>query len=198
MYTIRKVTVTPSLPCSKSFLARELGKKRSKRDDGSCIVLRPSIILRFRRHTELGARVMKNYYNAVCPQQRLSISAIIQGVVIITYCNPCVVVFVVSGLQSEAAIALANCDKIARRKFLIQRQQELANQESQLELLLGKKIPRDAGGKFKQESLCDLNTSTLQVIVNDLHSKIERLNEQLMHLVIEKDELQVRGALCTI
>ena len=117
---------------------------------------------------------------------------------IITYRNPFVVVFVVPGLQSEAAVALANCDKIARRKFLIQRQQELANQESQLELLLGKKIPRDAGGKFKQESLCDLNTSTLQVIVNDLHSKIERLNEQLMHLVIEKDELQVSGAQRTI
>ena len=61
-----------------------------------------------------------------------------------------------------------------------------------LEKLLGRKIPRDeATGRFTTESLCNLNNPTLQVIVNDLHSKIERLNENLVFLVIEKDELQI-------
>ena len=48
------------------------------------------------------------------------------------------------------------------------------------------------GGKFNQESLSSLNTPTIQVIVNDFHCKIEKLNEELVQLVIEKDELQVR------
>ena len=46
-------------------------------------------------------------------------------------------------------------------------------------------------GKFNQESLSNLNTATIQVIVNDFHCKIEKLNEELVQLVIEKDELQV-------
>ena len=48
-----------------------------------------------------------------------------------------------------------------------------------------------SGGTFNPESLTSLNTATIQVIVNDFHSKIEKLNEELVHLVIEKDELQV-------
>ena len=93
-----------------------------------------------------------------------------------------------SDLQSEAALALTNCHKIARRKFLIVKQKELKSEENKLEKLLGKRLTQD---KFTSESLCQLNTPTLQVIVNDLHSKIEHLNEQLVHLVIEKDELQI-------
>ena len=48
-----------------------------------------------------------------------------------------------------------------------------------------------SGGTFNPESLTSLNTATIQVIVNDFHTKIEKLNEELVHLVIEKDELQV-------
>ena len=95
-------------------------------------------------------------------------------------------------LQAEAALALTNCHKIARRKFQILKQKEVESEENKLEKLLGRKIPRDeATGRFTVESLCHLNTPTLQVIVNDLHSKIERLNEHLVLQVIEKDELQV-------
>lgn len=94
-------------------------------------------------------------------------------------------------IQSEAAVALANCPRIARRKFLLLKQKQLENEENQLEKLLGKKIPRDQEGHFTEDSLSNLNTPTLQVIVNDLHSKIEGLNDQLVKLVIEKDELQI-------
>ena len=96
-----------------------------------------------------------------------------------------------SDIQSEAAVALANCPKIARRKLLILKQKQFQTEESQLEKLLGKKIPKDKQGHFTEESLSNLNTPTLQVIVNDFHSKIERLNEELVNLVIEKDELQI-------
>jgi len=89
-------------------------------------------------------------------------------------------------------LALTNCHKIARRKFQILKQKEVESEENKLEKLLGRKIPRDeATGRFTVESLCHLNTPTLQVIVNDLHSKIERLNEHLVLQVIEKDELQI-------
>ena len=36
-----------------------------------------------------------------------------------------------------------------------------------------------------------MNTATLQVIVNDFHDKIEKLNEELVEELMHKDELQV-------
>jgi hypothetical protein len=35
-------------------------------------------------------------------------------------------------------------------------------------------------------------TALLQVIVNDFHTRIERLNEKLVGELLQKDELQVR------
>ena len=35
-----------------------------------------------------------------------------------------------------------------------------------------------------------MNTATLQVIVNDFHNKIEKLNEELVEELMHKDELQ--------
>ena len=96
-------------------------------------------------------------------------------------------------LQSEAAIALGNCHKIARRKFLLQKEQQLKNDVHFLTQLIGRSAGEKlfTGGKINEESLTSFNTATIQVIVNDFHTKIENLNEELVHLVIEKDELQV-------
>ena len=96
-------------------------------------------------------------------------------------------------LQSEATLALGNCHKIARRKFLLQKEEELKNEVNLLTRLIGKSASEKlfTRGKLNLESLESLNTPTIQVIVNDFHCKIEKLNEELVQLVIEKDELQV-------
>ena len=97
-------------------------------------------------------------------------------------------------LQSEATLALGNCHKIAKRKFLAQKEEERRSEVDSLKQLIGKNSFEKvfSGGTFNPESLTNLNTATIQVIVNDFHSKIEKLNEELVHLVIEKDELQVK------
>ena len=97
-------------------------------------------------------------------------------------------------LQSEATLALGNCHKIGRRKFLLQKEEQRNKEVNSLKQLIGKSAFDKlfiVNGKFNQESLSNLNTATIQVIVNDFHCKIEKLNEELVQLVIEKDELQV-------
>lgn len=96
-------------------------------------------------------------------------------------------------LQSEAALALGNCYKIARRKFLQQKEEQRNNEVNSLKQLIGRSAFEKifVGSSFNPKSLTSLNTPTIQVIVNDFHCKIEKLNEELVHLVIEKDELQI-------
>ena len=53
--------------------------------------------------------------------------------------------------------------------------------------LIGKSIE----GKLNTEILSQMNTATIQVIVNDFHNKIENLNEELVNELMKKDELQV-------
>jgi hypothetical protein len=53
--------------------------------------------------------------------------------------------------------------------------------------LIGKSIE----GKLNAELLSQMNTATVQVIVNDFHNKIENLNEELVNELMKKDELQV-------
>ena len=76
---------------------------------------------------------------------------------------------------------------------MVQKEEERRHEVNSLKQLIGKNSFEKvfAGGTFNPESLTSLNTATIQVIVNDFHSKIEKLNEELVHLVIEKDELQV-------
>ena len=101
-------------------------------------------------------------------------------------------------LQSEAALALGNCYKIARRKFLQQKEEQRNSEVNSLKQLIGRSAFEKifVGSSFNPKSLTNLNTATIQVIVNDFHCKIEKLNEELVHLVIEKDELQVSYSMC--
>ena len=76
---------------------------------------------------------------------------------------------------------------------MLQKEQQLKNDVHFLTQLIGRSAGEKlfTGGKINEESLTSFNTATIQVIVNDFHTKIENLNEELVHLVIEKDELQV-------
>ena len=90
-------------------------------------------------------------------------------------------------LQAKAAQALANCQKVARRKLEAEKRLKAQEEATHLKSLLG----RDLGSNLTSDSLAILNTAALQVLVNHHHSRIEKLNEELVKLLLEKDELQV-------
>ena len=82
---------------------------------------------------------------------------------------------------------LANCKDIARRKILIEKRNRKFHHINTLNKLIGKSIEI----KLSSDILSQMNTPTIQVIVNDFHSKIENLNEELVNELMQKDELQV-------
>lgn len=45
--------------------------------------------------------------------------------------------------------------------------------------------------RVSRQMLTDMNIAQLQVIVNDLHTQIERLNEKLVQYLMERDELHM-------
>lgn len=44
---------------------------------------------------------------------------------------------------------------------------------------------------MSRQMLTDMNIAQLQIIVNELHTQIENLNEQLVHFLMERDELHM-------
>jgi hypothetical protein len=45
--------------------------------------------------------------------------------------------------------------------------------------------------RMSRQMLTEMNVAQLQVIVNDLHTHIEKLNESLVQLLMERDELHM-------
>lgn len=45
--------------------------------------------------------------------------------------------------------------------------------------------------RVSRQMLTDMNIAQLQIIVNELHTQIERLNENLVHFLMERDELHM-------
>lgn len=45
--------------------------------------------------------------------------------------------------------------------------------------------------RVSRQMLTDMNIAQLQVIVNELHTQIERLNENLVQYLMERDELHM-------
>lgn len=82
---------------------------------------------------------------------------------------------------------LANCKDIARRKIFIEKRNRKFHHINTLNKLIGKSIEI----KLSSDILSQMNTPTIQVIVNDFHSKIENLNEELVNELMQKDELQI-------
>lgn len=92
-----------------------------------------------------------------------------------------------SSAYTQVACRLADCKDIARRKILIEKRNRKFHHINTLNKLIGKSIE----SKLSTEILSQMNTPTLQVIVNDFHSKIENLNEELVNELMQKDELQI-------
>ncbi|KAK2719950.1 schwannomin-interacting protein 1-like isoform X2 [Artemia franciscana] len=97
-------------------------------------------------------------------------------------------------LQHNAQAALSKVKEMSRLQVEIDRQRR--RYSSVVEMLKGNLekagifIPGDRR-RFHRQILTEMNISQLQVIVNELHTKIETLNESLVRMLMERDELHM-------
>ncbi|CAB3250144.1 unnamed protein product [Arctia plantaginis] len=97
-------------------------------------------------------------------------------------------------LQTEARIALAQAKEMAR----IQMERERRNRPvSPVTEMLQRSMAKANAPlapdrrRVSRQLLTDMNIAQLQVIVNELHSQIESLNETLVKLLMARDELHM-------
>jgi hypothetical protein len=93
-------------------------------------------------------------------------------------------------LQKEVKLNLQDCRQIAKRQIEKAKQKRLA--DDPLRQLIG--LPSSSSvstRSFDEETLQTFNIAKLQVIVNHFHSEVERLNEELVRALLNKDELQI-------
>ncbi|KAG8231360.1 hypothetical protein J437_LFUL006929 [Ladona fulva] len=98
-------------------------------------------------------------------------------------------------LQAEARMALAQAKEMAHMQMEVERQRQKINspitQMVRASLLkVGQVFPADRR-RVSRQMLTEMNVAQLQVIVNDLHSQIEVLNEDLVKLLMERDDLHM-------
>ncbi|KAL3848569.1 hypothetical protein ACJMK2_019420 [Sinanodonta woodiana] len=92
-------------------------------------------------------------------------------------------------LQHEAKLALAQAGTMAHMQLEVEKQLQ---KKSPVADVVG--IPLLADARKKRLSLRkmqDMNLAQIQVLYNDLHTQIENLNEELVKLLMERDELHM-------
>ncbi|XP_072297551.1 schwannomin-interacting protein 1-like isoform X1 [Eucyclogobius newberryi] len=96
-------------------------------------------------------------------------------------------------LQEEARVALALARPMARMQVEVERQIQLHRRSPVADLLPN--LPHVSEGLMKRTlrrgDMRDMNLGQLQVITNDLHSQVQSLNEELVQLLLLRDELHV-------
>ncbi|XP_017558862.1 schwannomin-interacting protein 1 [Pygocentrus nattereri] len=96
-------------------------------------------------------------------------------------------------LQEEARGALALARPMARMQVEVERQIQLHRRSPVADLL--PHLPHISESLMKRSlrpvDLRDMSLGQLQVITNDLHSQIQGLNEELVQLLLLRDELHV-------
>ncbi|KAG8199522.1 hypothetical protein JTE90_009367 [Oedothorax gibbosus] len=90
-------------------------------------------------------------------------------------------------LQAEAREALAQAKDMARMQMEIERQKK---KKSPIADIVGLPFP-DGKNLLTYHALVAMNVAQLQVIVNDLHSQIETLNEDLVKFLLNRDDLHM-------
>ncbi|XP_063967044.1 dentin sialophosphoprotein-like [Lytechinus pictus] len=92
-------------------------------------------------------------------------------------------------LQEEARIAWAKAEPLAKLQMELERQQRKTSPSSVLCHLSGLgDLPISLLGKrFQYKTLSRMSVSKLQIILNDLHSQVERLNEELVQCLLARD-----------
>ncbi|XP_071086652.1 IQCJ-SCHIP1 readthrough transcript protein-like isoform X2 [Haliotis cracherodii] len=92
-------------------------------------------------------------------------------------------------LQEEAKLALAQACTMAHMQLEVEKQ---LKKKSPIADMVG--IPSLGDGrrrKINKKVLLDMNLAQLQVLVNDLHTQIEGLNEELVQMLMERDDLHM-------
>ncbi|XP_041351531.1 IQCJ-SCHIP1 readthrough transcript protein-like [Gigantopelta aegis] len=92
-------------------------------------------------------------------------------------------------LQDEAKIALAQACTMAHMQLEVEKQ---LKKKSPIADMVG--IPSNGDGRWRKinrKVLDDMNLAQLQVLVNDLHTQIESLNEELVQMLMERDDLHM-------
>ncbi|CAL8344452.1 unnamed protein product [Merluccius merluccius] len=96
-------------------------------------------------------------------------------------------------LQAEAQVALALARPMARMQVEVERQIQLHRRSPVADLL--PHLPHISEGLMKRNlrrgDMRDMSLGQLQVITNDLHSQIQAFNEELVQLLLIRDELHV-------
>ncbi|ODM97426.1 Schwannomin-interacting protein 1 [Orchesella cincta] len=96
-------------------------------------------------------------------------------------------------LQTEARQALSQAKEMARLQMAQEKDQRLSPITEMLRNSLekvGVQLQPERR-RLTRQLLTEMNVAQLQVIVNDLHSHIEMLNETLVSLLLERDDLHM-------
>ncbi|XP_056453772.1 schwannomin-interacting protein 1 isoform X1 [Gadus macrocephalus] len=96
-------------------------------------------------------------------------------------------------LQEEAQVALALARPMARMQVEVERQIQQHRRSPVADLL--PHLPHISEGLMKRNlrrgDMRDMSLGQLQVITNDLHSQIQAFNQELVQLLLIRDELHV-------
>uniref|UniRef100_T1J4T4 AMMECR1 domain-containing protein n=1 Tax=Strigamia maritima TaxID=126957 RepID=T1J4T4_STRMM len=90
-------------------------------------------------------------------------------------------------LQAEARIALAQAKEMAHMQMEVEKQRK---KKSPIAEMVGIAFPASER-RTSRQLLIEMNVAQLQVIVNDLHTQIENLNEELVRLLLQRDDLHM-------
>ncbi|XP_022643357.1 uncharacterized protein LOC111269458 isoform X1 [Varroa jacobsoni] len=90
-------------------------------------------------------------------------------------------------LMAEARLALAQAPEVARRELSRQRELRALQRRSAVASLL---LPPGAR-RFTRPVLSKMSVAKLQLILSDLQSQVERLNEELVKSLLQRDELNM-------
>ncbi|KAI4464756.1 schwannomin interacting protein 1 [Holotrichia oblita] len=97
-------------------------------------------------------------------------------------------------LQTEARMALAQAKEMARMQMEIERQRQKKSPITEMVRhsleKVGIPFPEDRR-RLSRQILTEMNVAQLQVIVNDLHTQIESLNESLVKFLMDRDDLHM-------
>ncbi|XP_019755395.2 schwannomin-interacting protein 1 homolog isoform X1 [Dendroctonus ponderosae] len=97
-------------------------------------------------------------------------------------------------LQTEARMALAQAKEMARMQMEIEKQKQKKSPITEMVRhsleKVGIPFPEEKR-RLSRQILTEMNVAQLQVIVNDLHTQIETLNEQLVKFLMDRDDLHM-------
>ncbi|KAJ8917546.1 hypothetical protein NQ315_005595 [Exocentrus adspersus] len=97
-------------------------------------------------------------------------------------------------LQTEARMALAQAKEMARMQMEIERQRQKKSPITEMVRhsleKVGIPFPEEKR-RLSRQILTEMNVAQLQVIVNDLHTQIETLNENLVKFLMDRDDLHM-------